>query len=83
MINDFDSVKIGEKLILSALKMDEAFADMLKLEVIKMKKLIKSEYSIKDLQQSNELIKRIIFAMTITDDKIRQGIQLCKVKKNE
>jgi hypothetical protein len=68
---------VGKKLIKTAINIDESLVEILKVEVKRIKKLAKNCDTIEELQKTNNLIKNIIMAFTITDDKIRMGIDLC------
>ena len=67
---------IGEKIIQNAINLDQALVEILKLEVKRMKKLAKTDDGLKELQKTNFLIKNIIIALTISDDKLQTGIDL-------
>lgn len=74
---NLSSKLIGKKMIETAVSLDEALAEILKVEVKRLKQLAKSNNSPEDLQKTNRIIKNIIIALTITDEKIRTGIDLC------
>lgn len=73
-----DQYRTGRKLIESAIKLDESLAELLKVEVSKMKKLNRYNESVDEIARANTLLKNVIMAMMITDEKIRNGINLCK-----
>ncbi|HOJ09975.1 MAG TPA: hypothetical protein PK733_05215 [Clostridiales bacterium] len=68
---------IGKKIIENAVKLDESLVDILKIEVRRLKQSIKSNNNLDELQRTNNLIKNIIIALTITDERIQTGIDLC------
>jgi len=74
---------IGEKLIKIAINFDESLAEMLKVEVKRLKRLAKSNNAFEtietfeELRKTNNLVRNIILALTITDERIRIGIDLC------
>lgn len=68
---------IGKRLIEAAVNLDESLVEILKVEVKRLKQLAKNNNDIAELQRINNLIKNIILALTITDEKIRTGIDLC------
>ena len=68
---------IGKKMIETAVHLDESLAEILKVEVKRLKQLAKSSNALEELQRTNHIIKNIIIALTITDEKIKTGIELC------
>ena len=68
---------IGKKMIENAVNLDESLAEILKVEVRRLKQLIKINTAPEELLRTNHLIKNIIIALTITDEKIKTGIDLC------
>jgi hypothetical protein len=71
---------IGEKMIKTAINFDESLVEILKIEVKRLKKLARNSNSteaFEELQKTNNLIRNIILALTITDERIRIGIDLC------
>jgi len=75
--------QLSKRMIESAILMDEALAELLKVETKRMKKLISANSSADDLIKVNTLIKSIIYAMTLTDEKIKNGIELLELNKTE
>lgn len=73
----------GEKMILSALSMDEALAELLKAEVKNLKKMLGKESFVAEAVQMNHLLKKIIAAMMMTEEKIAQGIEIYKLEMEE
>lgn len=71
-----DNTGVGKKLIASAIKIDESLADLLKVETQKIKKLLKTDTSTDTFKNSNLLLRNIIFALLLTDEKIQYGIDL-------
>lgn len=68
---------IGRKMIENAINLDESLAEILKVEVKKLKQLAKTTNTPEELLRTNNLIKNIIIALTLTEEKIRMGIDLC------
>jgi hypothetical protein len=68
---------IGRKLIETAIKTDAVLVEILKIEVKRLKKLAKSNNSLEEIQKINSLIMKAILAFTITDEKVKTGIELC------
>jgi hypothetical protein len=71
-----DNRLIARKMIETAIKFDESLVEILKVEVKRLKQLAKSNSNsdIEELQKTNRLIKNIIIALSITDEKIKTGI---------
>lgn len=67
---------IGKKMIETAINLDESLAELLKIEVKRLKQLTKSDNALEELQRSNKLIKNIIMALTITDERIKTALEL-------
>jgi len=78
-----ESQQIGKRMIESAVLLDENLAELLKVETKRIKKLINNNPSIDDLTKVNILIKNIIFAMNLTDEKIKNGIKLWELSEKE
>ncbi len=70
-------------MIKTAINFDESLAEILKIEVKRLKKLAKCNNTsntietFEELRKTNNLIRNIILALTITDERIRIGIDLC------
>lgn len=67
---------IGKKIIETASRLDESLAEILKVEVNRLKQLIKNKSSNDELLKTNTLIKNIIMALTVTEEKIKIGMDL-------
>ncbi|MGI6114040.1 MAG: hypothetical protein ACOYEJ_07940 [Mahellales bacterium] len=79
-----EDYELGKQLIESAIVMDQALAELLKIEAKKMKKLLGTPDSAEELEKSNLFLKSIIFLLTMTEEKIKNGISLCNdAKKNK
>lgn len=68
---------IGKKMIENAINLDESLAEILKVEVKKLKQLAKTTNTPEELLKTNNIIKNIIIALTLTEEKIKMGIDLC------
>lgn len=68
---------IGIEMIKAGVKLDEGFADLLKTEVKRMKKIMRESGSLEEIKRSQGFIKNIILALTLTDEKIKAGIDMC------
>ncbi|HWR19665.1 MAG TPA: hypothetical protein VN608_08580 [Clostridia bacterium] len=79
--NSIDNASLGKSLILDAVNMDEALAELLKVEVKRLKKLVKEDAFFEEAQKTHTLLRYIIMALTLTDEKINVGINLCKNKE--
>lgn len=73
-----ETFKLGKRMIESALKLDENLADLLKLEIQRLRKLNRLDGPLEDLGKTNQLIKSIIYAITLNSDKITNGLNLCR-----
>lgn len=69
---------IGIKIIEAGIKLDEGLADLLKFQVKSLKRLVKDESPIDEIQKANVLLRNIIIALNMTEEKIRSGISLCE-----
>ncbi len=79
-----EDYELGKQLIESAIVMDQALAELLKIEAKKMKKLLNTPDSTEELEKNNLFLKSIIFLLTMTEEKIKNGISLCNdAKKNK
>lgn len=83
MSNNIDMYEIGKKLIESAILIDDSLAELLKEQIKLIKKRLKSNEDIDELQKYSNLIKNIIIALILSDEKIKTGIELCMNDKNQ
>lgn len=63
-------------MIETAVNFDESLVEILRVEVKRLKQLLKSSNALEELQKTNNLVKNIIIALSITDEKIKTGIEL-------
>jgi hypothetical protein len=63
--------------------LDEGLADLLKFQVRTLKELVKSGSPIDEIQKANALLRDIIIALSLTEEKIRSGILLCEKDDEE
>lgn len=68
---------IGKKMVETAVNLDEALVEILRVEVKRLKQLAKNNNAPEEMQKTSILIKNIIMALIITDEKIKTGIDLC------
>lgn len=68
---------IGKKMIETALNLDESLVEILNIEVKRLKQLVEGNNAPEEMQRTNNLVKNVILALTITDEKIKTGIDLC------
>lgn len=71
-----DNRLIGIKIIENAIKLDETLIEILKKESRILKVGSKGEINPDELQKINSLIRNIIMVLTLTDDRIKTGINL-------
>lgn len=76
--NNMDNAVLGQTLILAAVSLDEALADLLKVEIKRLKQLSKEDVFFDETQKLYSLVRSIIMALTLTDEKIKAGMVLCK-----
>jgi phage terminase Nu1 subunit (DNA packaging protein) len=74
---------IGRRIIEAGIKLDEGLADLLKFQVRTLKELVKSGSPIDEIQKANALLRDIIIALSLTEEKIRSGILLCEKDDEE
>lgn len=74
--------EIGKQIIKSSVKLDESLAQLLQLKVQVIKKSLKNNDT-KEIEELHKLLKIIILALTMTDEKMKYGIQLCNYSKIE
>jgi hypothetical protein len=76
--NSINNASLGKALILDAVHVDEALAELLKVEIKRLKKLVKEDAFFEEAQKTHTLVRYIIMALTLTDEKINTGVNLCK-----
>ena len=69
-----DDSAIGKKIIQTAIDFDESLVEILKIEVKRVKQLLKNNCDPMELQKTSKLMKYIIMALIITDEKMKAGI---------
>ncbi len=67
---------VGKRMICNAVSLDESLSEILKVEAKRLKIAAKKELQIEELQKINRIIKNVIMALTITEDKLKTGIEL-------
>lgn len=67
---------IGIEIIENAISIDEALISILKIELKQLKKYKENETNEENLRRTIHLIRNIIIALTLTDDKLKLGIEL-------
>lgn len=77
-----DKYLMGKKMINVGIKLDEGLADLLKFQIKTLKKLVKNDYPIDEIQKANTMLRNIIIALNITDEKIRNGLLLLEELKD-
>ncbi|HOV70255.1 MAG TPA: hypothetical protein PLZ84_08035 [Clostridia bacterium] len=66
---------LGQRIIESAINLDQALIDLLKLEVKRLKRL-NADITVEELELINNLVKKIIFSLSLSEEKIRLGTEL-------
>jgi hypothetical protein len=72
---------IGCKLILSAASIDEAVAEILKIEAAKIKKAVKNNSSADNYSKLYNVMKAVVSIMILTNEKLEAGIRLLENDK--
>jgi hypothetical protein len=75
--NSFDNKSIGRRLINTAVNLDESLEEILRMEVKRLKQSTKNDSDLEELRKTSHIIKNILIALMITDEKLRTGIELC------
>ena len=73
-----DNISLGHMMIMAAIKFDEALAELLKMEIRRLKQLTKENTITEESQKILNLVKSITIALMLTDEKIKTGMDLCK-----
>lgn len=74
--SDTSNKLIGKRIIDSAINLDEVLTEILKKEAKVLTVGTKGGASPEELLKINSLIRNIIMALTLTDDRIKTGINL-------
>jgi hypothetical protein len=74
--------RIGIKILETAVRMDETLVDILKLEVKHLKQQVKNNTYFEDVQRTDKLIRNIILALTVTEERMRTGLDIIKDSKD-
>jgi len=77
---NIDNESLGKMLIISAINMDEALADLLKIETRRLRQLSKGDVPFEEIRKTHSLVRSIIMSLTLTDEKIKTGLSLCNCK---
>lgn len=75
---DEKNYEIGKKLIETAVNLDAALIEILKVEIKLIKKLLNQGTPTEDLQRANNLMKNVIMVLMLADDQIKTGMELCR-----
>lgn len=68
---------IGKKMLETAILLDESLVEILKVEVLRLKKSVKNNDTVQEMKKTNSLMRNIIMALLLTDEKIKTGMELC------
>lgn len=74
--NNYDNTLLGKRMIEIAVNLEESLVDLLKLEIRRLKQLTRNNIALDELQKTNTLVKNIIILITLTDEKIKTGLDL-------
>lgn len=78
MSKNMDKYLMGKKIIIAGINIDEGLAELLKFQIKSLKRLVKDNSPIDEIQKANSLLRNIIIALSISDEKIKLGIALCE-----
>lgn len=70
---------LGRKMIETAIKLEESVAELLLIHVRHMKELRGDDLN-QEIAKANKLLRNIIFTLTLTDERITKGMDLCGLK---
>lgn len=73
---DLNKKELGEKIVLSAIKMEESLSDLLRAEARLLRKKCKEGAVSEDLIRVNKMIKHVIFTLTYVDERIEKGLEM-------
>jgi hypothetical protein len=76
LYKDIDEKKIGRRMLLNAVKMEESLAELLRAEAKILRKSTIEGASNEDIQRTNRIIRYLFFSMTMIDDRIKTGLSL-------
>lgn len=76
LYKEIDEKRIGRKMLLNAVKMEESLAELLKSEAKLLRKCTMNGASNEEIQRTNKIIRYVFFTMTMVDDRIRTGLSL-------
>jgi hypothetical protein len=71
-----DNILLGKRMIETAVNLDESLVDLLKIEIKRLKQLLRNDVAYEELHKTNNLVKNIIILITLTDEKIKTGLDL-------
>jgi hypothetical protein len=74
---NINNILLGKMIIENAINFEESLIEILRIEVKRLKQLLKNNSNLEELYKTNSLVRSVIMALTITDEKIRTGIDLC------
>lgn len=82
MNNNNENAVLGKKLITAAVNLDEALAELLKVEIRRLKQLSKCDTHLEEFQKTINIVRSVVMALTLTEDKIKTGVSLCRDNKD-
>lgn len=71
-----DKLLLGKRMIETAINLDESLVDLLKIETRRLKQIIKEKNNFEEVQKTIKLVRNIIIVLTLTDEKIKTGLEL-------
>lgn len=76
-----DQKALGKKIVLSAIKIEESLAVLLRSEAKVLRKCCLNRVEVDDIKRANRMIKYVLFTLTIIDDRIEKGLDMMNDKQ--
>lgn len=81
--NAMDLMQVGKRMVETAIDLEESLAELLRTEVRRLRLLIKSENALEQVHSANTLVRTIIMTITLTEERIRTGLELYLKNKQD
>jgi hypothetical protein len=75
-LDDKEAESIGKRMIDVALNMDESLVDLLRIEIKRLKQVMRNNGTLDEMQKTINLVRSIIITISLTDEKIKTGLDL-------
>ncbi len=81
---DKEMTLLGKKMIEAAINLDEALFSLLKVEIRRLTSALKKKESTEeDARKIANLIRSLIIAIQLTNEKVETGLDLCFLKRSK